>query len=259
MVNLMSEDNRQSKKQILILVEGERREVELMEKLFEVYQINENKRIVSYKTNIYVLFNEMFTCSDDVENMDLLQVLKSREKDLEKKKLFDEKYTDILLVFDFDPQDKSFNPDNIMRMQEYFNESTYPGKLYLNYPMIEAFYHLSNIPDRDYNERSVTLQELQEHLYKRRVPTESYRKNYSKFALSKNEYTTVLMQNLAKAYYLSEGEMVNWDKILSKAYYPDMQLILRKQLYFLSKDSLIYVLCTCVFYIVEYNPKLLMD
>ena len=45
----------------------------------------------------------------------------------------------------------------------YFVESTDMGKLYLNYPMIEAFYHMSNIPDPEYNGRVATLAELRGH------------------------------------------------------------------------------------------------
>lgn len=34
------------------------------------------------------------------------------------------------------------------------------GKLYLNYPMVESFYHMSDIPDEKYNEYIVTLDDL---------------------------------------------------------------------------------------------------
>ena len=33
--------------------------------------------------------------------------------------------------------------------------------------------------------------------------------------------------------------------------------ILRRQLEMLSKENILSVLCTCVFYIADYNPKLL--
>lgn len=79
---------------ILILVEGAKTDVKLMKHLLDVYGISEHHQIVSYNTNIYTLYKEMFA-DNDPDSMDLLQVLKSREHDMEKKKLFDEDYSDI--------------------------------------------------------------------------------------------------------------------------------------------------------------------
>ena len=82
--------------------------------------------------------------------MDLLQLLKSREPNLSKKALFDDSYSDILLIFDLDPHDSGFTPEKIIGMANYFVESSDMGKLYINYPMVEAFYHMASIPDPDF-------------------------------------------------------------------------------------------------------------
>ena len=62
------------KAKILMLVEGAKTDVKLMTHLLEVYGIDNNHTIVSYNTNIYTLYNEMFT-DGDPESKDLLQVL----------------------------------------------------------------------------------------------------------------------------------------------------------------------------------------
>lgn len=82
------------------------------------------------------------------------------------KRIFEDKYTDILLVFDFDPQDPYFDPEHIHLMQRCFCESSDMGKLYLNYPMVEAFYHMSQIPNEAYLVRMATLVELKVGEYK---------------------------------------------------------------------------------------------
>lgn len=87
------------KRKIFVLVEGAKTDVALMERLFSIYQIDFKYEIVSYCTNIYTLYKEMFE-DNDPDDMDLLQLLKSRESDLVKKTLFDEFYSDILLIFD---------------------------------------------------------------------------------------------------------------------------------------------------------------
>ena len=48
------------KAKILMLVEGVKTDVKLMTHLLEVFGIDNNNTIVSYNTNIYTLYNEMF-------------------------------------------------------------------------------------------------------------------------------------------------------------------------------------------------------
>lgn len=123
---------------ILMLVEGAKTDVKLMSKLLDMYGISDNHELVSYNTNIYELYREMFS-DGDPDAIDLLQLLKEREYDENKKKIFDERYSDILLIFDLDPQDHLFSVHKIMEMAEYFNESSDMGKLYINYPMINSY------------------------------------------------------------------------------------------------------------------------
>jgi len=149
----------EEKRKILVLVEGAKTDVALMERLLSVYHIDIKYKIVSYCTNIYTLYHEMFEDNDPAD-MDLLQLLKSREPDPVKRALFDEFYSDILLIFDLDPHDPGFAPEKISRMAKYFVESSDMGKLYINYPMVEAFYHMASIPDPNFDSYYVTLDEL---------------------------------------------------------------------------------------------------
>ena len=74
-----------SKAKILMLVEGEKTDFVLMQRLLDIYGVNEKHEIVSYNTNIYVLYNHMFA-GGDPDSLDLLQVLKEHEKDPLKKR-----------------------------------------------------------------------------------------------------------------------------------------------------------------------------
>lgn len=64
----------------------------------------------------------------------------------DEKSVLMDSYTDKLLIFDFDPQDSFFRNHRdeacrrFQKLMEFFSESTDHGKLYLSYPMIEAFY-----------------------------------------------------------------------------------------------------------------------
>ena len=237
-----------SRNKTLIIVEGARVDYNLMKHVLIQYEISDECHIIPYETNIYSLYNSMFkdTCPSD---LDLLSHLKSREKDPFKKTIFDQKYTDILLIFDLDPHDTNFSDEKISEMTEYFVESTDMGKLYLNYPMIEAFYHMKSIPDDGYNSYTVSLAELKAKAYKSRVNEECRGRSYSKFAIDRKEITTVIKQNVAKAHRIAGTKIAD--------YPPSQADLLNRQLAKMHTDNSVYVLCTCVFYIIDYNPRLL--
>ena len=236
------------KRKILVLVEGAKTDVALMERLLSVYEIDFKYEIISYCTNIYTLYKEMFE-DNDPDDMDLLQLLKSREPDLVKKTLFDESYSDILLIFDLDPHDFGFNPEKIRHMAKYFVESSDVGKLYINYPMVEAFYHMTSIPDLNFNTYNATLNELSAGTYKARVNRENRNHDYRKFAATKEECNIVIRQNISKAWLVvgdPEDDMP-----------PSQAEILNTQLNSIQNENRVAVLSTCAFFIPEYNLKLI--
>ncbi|WP_373117561.1 hypothetical protein [Holdemania massiliensis] len=238
----------EKKRKILVLVEGAKTDVALMERLFSIYQIDFKYEIVSYCTNIYTLYKEMFE-DNDPDDMDLLQLLKSREPDLVKKTLFDESYSDILLIFDLDLHDFGFTPEKIRHMAKYFVESSDVGKLYINYPMVEAFYHMTSIPDLNFNTYNATLNELSAGTYKARVNRENRNHDYRKFAATKEECNIVIRQNISKAWLVvgdPEDDMP-----------PSQAEILNTQLNSIQNENRVAVLSTCAFFIPEYNLKLI--
>lgn len=238
----------EKKRKILVLVEGAKTDVALMERLFSIYQIDFKYEIVSYCTNIYTLYKEMFE-DNDPDDMDLLQLLKSREPDLVKKTLFDESYSDILLIFDLDLHDFGFTPEKIRHIAKYFVESSDAGKLYINYPMVEAFYHMTSIPDLNFNTYNATLNELSAGTYKARVSRENRNHDYRKFAATKEECNIVIRQNISKAWLVvgdPEDDMP-----------PSQAEILNTQLNSIQNENRVAVLSTCAFFIPEYNLKLI--
>lgn len=240
---------------ILVLVEGAKTDFHLMEHLLHIYGIDSNHKVVSYNTNIYVLYNEMFADGDPY-SIDLLQLLKEREGDPAKKEIFEDRYSDIILIFDLDPQDPRFSGDKVLEMMEFFTESSDMGKLYINYPMVEAFYHMKSIPDKNYNDYIVSLYELSKRTYKQRVNLENRNHDYSKFAVSREECNIVIQQNIDKARNIS-GIAKLHDEVEHSL--PELVEVLRKQLLKMDVEKAISVLCTCAFYIVDYNPKFITE
>ncbi len=229
------------KSKVLVLVEGAKTDVNLMKRLFSIYHINDKHEIISYNTNIYTLYKEMFE-DNDPSNFDLIQLLKEKEKEQCKIQTLDSYFSDIILIFDFDPQDNLFTSNKIIEMLSYFRESSDMGKLYINYPMVESFYHMRTIPDPLYNTYVINKEELTKYksIVNKICPDQR------KFASNKEEFNVVIKDNYNKACYLTDSS------------YDDIKL-LRQQCQGYNMKNEIYIICTCSFYIIDYNSNLLND
>lgn len=236
---------------ILLLVEGEKKDVALMERMFEVYLPDKKKEIVPYKTNIYELYGELTKdYGEEGEFADLLMVLREREKDKAKKKIFDEYYSDVILVFDFDPHDGSYSADKLQKMIAFFDNSTENGRLYVNYPMVESFCHIKSweeTPD-EYNLRQTTREVLRAKQYKTIVNNESCCTDIRKY--EKKEFDRIILLNLTKVLFLlgREGEAYDCSA-------PILEQVLCRACQRWEQEGLVDVLSTCVLYVYEFYPK----
>lgn len=228
-------------KKILMLVEGAKKDVRLMKKFNDLYVSEENCEVISYNTNIYELYGQISEYWDE-GSFDILQVLKEHEKDEKKKNIFDDIYSDIILVFDFDPQDALYNPKKLRKLMEYFNESTENGRLYINYPMVESYGHFSTTDDvNSFNSRQATFEELKAGLYKKRVDKEGSYSNISKIKIDDANKIISLMKNKV-SHILSYSCQCSYETLFD---------VLLMQIEWLTNKQKMYVLNTCVLYYYE--------
>lgn len=143
-------------KRILLIVEGQRREPQLLERELEVFGLADERKIVPLGTDIHALLDFI----DDeyegaYEDIDLREVvadfLDGRVDDAPRlEEALSGEYTDVLLVFDFDPQDNRFDAERLRRLQSAYCDSTDLGQLYINYPMVEAYRDFDDVLDQGY-------------------------------------------------------------------------------------------------------------
>lgn len=121
-----------------------------------------------------------------------------------------------------------------------FNNETELGKLYINYPMVESYYYLKSLPDLDYNNRVISLNNLKGKNYKKEVNLNT--------CLKKNHITPlqlcyIIMHNYNKAKLITNSNEleINHENVL------DAQLK-RKQNY-----NEIYVLSMFPLLVIDYN------
>ena len=123
---------------ISILLEGEKLEKDIILKLKDIYKFKNNIEIFIYKTNIHNLYKDIKNTNDN-SFLDIITLLRRKEKDFNLQK---NEVREIYLFFDSDMQDPKANNENLKEMLEYFNDETDKGKLYISYPMVEAFFDI---------------------------------------------------------------------------------------------------------------------
>lgn len=243
-------------KNILIIVEGEKADFKLMENITDIF-LSLQYKIWTYKTNIYDLYTRLTNgYEDELGDLELLDVLREKETDEEIKRILSQRYTDILLIFDFDPHDPRYTKEKIMELKKYFCESTDRGKLYINYPMVEAFKHIISFDDINYKDRIVTMEELQQGSYKSRVAKETTEANW--MAYDRVKIQNIINLNLKKVNYILNKKF-ELPKSKEEYFEYDFDEILNKQIELLETQKHFYVLNTCIFYILDYMPKLLEE
>ena len=240
-------------KNILVVCEGKKTEPKFINNLIREYLPSDNIEVYSFCTTIYRLYDlyTKYDCSFD--ELDLLEVLKEERKNNltdNEKKILDNIYTDIFLIFDYDPQTPNFKILALEKMLEHFSDSTEYGKLYINYPMFEAYRHISK--------QSVLNNQLDECFFKL-----TFTKDQLIVNSKKNNYKTILNNDAFLSAYNQPKEVL--DLIISNHLSKFIKLLNIKQNFlhdkyisFLNmqnrlfiKNDFAYVLNTAIFFIPE--------
>lgn len=126
---------------ILLVFEGAVTEKLVWESI-KKYYFNDNTPITHgiYGGEIYSLFHKMNKDPD----LDLFTILKKNNVNKEPlKNISRDQVSEIYLFFDYDGHASAASDEKLEKMLIFFNEETENGKLYINYPMIEAVKHIS--------------------------------------------------------------------------------------------------------------------
>lgn len=238
-------------KRILLIVEGESDEVKFLRGLFENCFKKAEYKFYSYKTNIHTLAQELYNNYPDFDegDVDIRLVLASLESSREKKEMLLDKYSDIYMVFDFEPQHDHKHFDTVRRMVNYFNDSTNQGQLFVNYPMMQSYKHFECLPCPSFEFYEVALDQAKE--YKRYVGEISNFKDLTKYTFV--TYFSIAVHQLKKANKILNGVFA----LPNKFEYFDFcaTQIFDYQVSLLESASKISVLNTCIFALVDFAPS----
>ncbi len=234
---------------VLFIVEGAVDEPAFFSKMFSIC-FPDAFAFYTYKTNVHVLATrlEMDYPDFDDGSVDILRMLRSYETDDQQKNILNHSYTDIFMVFDFEPHEVRSNFATIRRMIQYFNESTDQGKMFINYPMMQSYKHFNRLPDPSFCTLSVDVNECWN--YKERVGKVS---KYSD--LTKYDYQTLIaltVHHLRKANFVICGRYEAPSE-LAFLKWSGLEIYDRQYEHFV-QHSEIYVLNTSIFILIDFKP-----
>jgi len=209
---------------ILFVFEGAKREPDLFRAIETLFFQDKQSIVCSFGNNIYELYNELQSYEGDG---DIVSILKERYQGQSDSPFKDDvkssDFSEIYLIFDYDFQNKNI-PLKVMNSQieemlALFNDETENGRLYINYPMVEAIRYTKNLPDSEYWTYVVSRKECTESSFKSIADTFSDYKSLDFLTLSTRRAATekeiqsrhgnwnlLIAQNVSKANYLCCGE-----------------------------------------------------
>lgn len=233
------------KKNILLICEGKDDKL-FLQKIIEYYPIDVNYEIYVYETNLHIFANFLFKryLNDSkftIDDLDILQVLKEYRNE----SVLFEKYTDILLVFDFDPQDSRFDIHKVRKLINLFSDSTNHGQLYINYPMVESAIDFTTLPDFDFNNKVIDKELLYRKGYKNLIKNTSVIKSISN--IDDSNLFIILKHTYSKMLFLTDGK--------SK----DYNLLLEIENEMLENHNSISIINTSMLFTRDYNETMFLD
>jgi len=196
----------------LLVVEGESAEPKLVQILFDKFVPDAMHVVYPYRANIHDLIEKINReYYGDYESIEICRVLAEMlpEDDDWHDRLLYTRFTDVILMFDFDPQDDRFDKEELRRMLEACCDSTDTDKglLLINYPAVEAVKEAASLSYEQYLDSFIKTSDLRRY---KEIVNDAMR--MSKM-VSPHDFTrynvTSLLQSIAyvvgKVQYLVDG------------------------------------------------------
>jgi hypothetical protein len=192
---------------ILAIFEGERTEAQIFESLERHFLADHNVNIVTFKTNIYELYNRLKDVSEG-EFLDAVGVLKEGQENLQDLDgVSADDVSQIFLFFDYDGHVPGACDEYILELLRHFDEETDNGKLYVSYPMAEALKHM---PDDDETFRDLCVDVIDiapnTSKYKQRAHIEEGLGLRDFANLSSEQWKYLLERHCKKANYITHND-----------------------------------------------------
>lgn len=245
---------------VLVVMEGERRELPFIERFVQLYRIN--AKLYIFHTNIYTLYQAMkeIDFAGDVRDV-LISLPNMKDQDLQTLK--NTKFAYTYLVFDCEAHhtrysEKSFsiddvapkNMDQLLEMAKYFTDETDPskGKLYINYPMMESYRDCDSFFEDKYQSTRVCIDDIKNY---KELTGQTKIANHNIKDFTKEDFNSLLRMNIYKLNFMLNN---TWGALTYKDYriLSEQAKIVAYERNLITSERCIDVLNTTLFLLVDY-------
>lgn len=190
-------------KKILVIAEG-KNDKSIINRIFKTYQ--KNVEVVTFKTEIYQLYDMYEKQGVEYEDIDLQQTLLTERSNLtrDERKILQDRYVDIFLIFDFDPHASKADIKKLEKLLAYFRDSSDMGKLFINYPMMESYQHIADsklkagLVDEQFLESRFSEQDLIKESNQTRYKVRAKDEGFKRKQLTIKEWDLLISHHLYK-------------------------------------------------------------
>lgn len=242
---------------LLFVVEGEKREKDLFGFLSSTFFARTGKIvpvIVPAEMNIYMLYSIL---EEDGFYSDIVEILRERVPDAKTtlRGLQRDDFSGVYLFFDFDghannlgKDKKGTHRDAVLEMLRFFSDPTEQGKLYLSFPMIEAFRDFVNgacIPAQGH----CFIDEKSFAAYKNLTSVSNY--------LQISKYTFPVWRLLAEVYVKRVCCMLGLRKFDREVLlrFASIEQVTAKEMDYLERYGAAFILSAIPMFLIEYSRK----
>ena len=253
---------------ILFVFEGAKREPNLFRAIETLFFQDKQNIVCSFGNNIYELYSELKSFEGDG---DIVSILKERFQGKTDTPFKDDvkssDFSEIYLIFDYDFHNKNIPlkemNSQIEEMLDMFDDETDNGRLYINYPMVEAIRYTKTLPDKDYWTYVISRKECTDSSFKNIADSFSDYKSLDFLTLSTRRPATekeissrlrswilLIVQNVSKANYICRGK-----NVMPEDKYDVSQIaIFDAQKEYLSRSESVSILSAFPLFLFNYFP-----
>lgn len=210
---------------ILFVFEGKRREPDIFRTLEYLFFPKGQAIVCSFGNNIYELYRQLKQLGEAGDLVSLLREMNENNPDSPfSEEIKSSDFSEIYLFFDYDFQNKNLSLEQmnnqLSEMFDLFCDETDNGKLYINYPMLEAIRYTKTLPDEEYCKYLISRKECQVKGFKEIAQNFSSYRSLDFIVLDlrttpeddevlrvKRHWSLLETQNVAKANYLCNQDL----------------------------------------------------
>lgn len=203
---------------VLFVFEGKKPEVQLFGVINSHFlKIGEEKIVSVFHTNIFKLYEEV-RADDDVRTLDVIKGWlreHGHQEDYDILKDYrDRDFTEVYLFFDYDIHaatsylhlDTTDANREIAEMIALFDDETVHGKLYISYPMVEAYLYTKQMPDGNFCNYTYSISTLNAFKEAANEFSDYTQNQFTASRSARSNWQEAVKQNVAKANHLCTAD-----------------------------------------------------